>query len=138
MPRRRVIVETGLLRDWFSISSSITFAAASARVPLTLSVPQDADFVLVKLMADSGDAAPVQGGALVNIIDQGSQRSLADAQVPLSTLFGTAQRPFILPMVHRFPRAGTIILDVTNTGAAAQRINFVLSGYKIFMEPQRL
>jgi hypothetical protein len=143
--RRRAILETGLLRDWFQYSVSVTFTATNQRLPLTINLQSDADYVIVKLMADSSDDAgpgsttrPVRGGALVNVTDQGSQRQLFDQQQPLSSTFGTAQRPFILPMVHRCPRNGTIILDVTNQGTATQRIDFVLGGYKIFLEPDRL
>lgn len=128
----------GFVRDFYVYSADVTFTAVDQRVPETIGVQADADFVLVKIMSTSDDdPVDAQGGALIQITDNGSGRNLFDFQVPLASVSGNGQRPFILPWVHRFARKGSIQLDLTNTGTATQRIRVVLAGYKIIPE-QRL
>ena len=119
------------IRDFFVISANVTFIALNERRPVIINIPADADFVAVKSMRRSGDAAPAFGGCFVQIIDSGSDRRLTDNQVAVDTVFGTGQEPFIWPWVHRFQRNGNVILDVTNTGSATQQIFFVIAGYKL-------
>jgi hypothetical protein len=119
------------IRDFFTVSANITFTALNERRPVIINIPADADFVAVKSMRRSSDAAPAFGGCFVQITDSGADRRLTDLQVPVDTIFGTGQEPFIWPWVHRFARNGNILLDVTNTGAAAQQIFLVIAGYKL-------
>lgn len=127
------------LRDFFVYQGFITFAAAGQRSPVNINIQADADFVLMKLMSFSSDSpTPADGGALLNIIDSGSNRRLFDTQIPLSMITGNGQLPFIVPWLHQFKRQGTIELDLTNTGTATQTVRIALAGYKVFRGTDRL
>jgi hypothetical protein len=127
-----VQVDNAAVKDFFVYFADVTFTAVNQRVPATINVQADADFILVKIMSTSTDSPlDAQGGALMQITDQGSQRNLFDNQVPLASVTGSGQRPFILPWVHRFPRQGSIGLDLTNTGTNTNRIRLTFAGFKV-------
>lgn len=126
------------IRDWFIITGTITFTAASQVLTTGVNVPADADFVLVKLSYTSSDNADPQtlanGGALLKITDQADGRALMDAPVPLDGVAGRAQLPYILPQQHRFRRNNTISLELTNAGTATQVIRLSLHGFKVWTQ----
>jgi hypothetical protein len=129
-PQRRKGEE--FVRDYFGYTFDVTFTATSQRLPFVVNIQADADWVLVKITGISADTpADNSGGMLLQIEDTGSGRKMFDAQMPFANTVGSAQRPFILPWVHRFPRNGTILFDVTNTGTNANRVRLGLHGYKI-------
>ncbi len=123
------------LRDWYIYSTDlITFGATNSATPVTLSVQADADFLCTYLTAVNSDAL----GFLLQITDQGSNRKLSNVQIIFSSITGTAQRPYVLPMPHRFQRTGAILLDFTNLGALSSTARVQLHGYKVFPSESRL
>lgn len=125
----------GKIRDWFIYATDlITFGATNSTLPVTISVQADADFESCYITAVNSDAA----GFLLQITDQGSNRKLSNRPVINGSIAGTAQRPYVLPMPHRFQRNGAILLDFTNLGALNSTARVELHGYKIFASPSRL
>jgi hypothetical protein len=122
------------IRDWFSYTKTFTFTTTNQVLPDTIPVQADADFILVKVMHTSSQGADTtgirNGGALIQIKDQADGRDLMDGAVPLDSISGRADLPFILPYPHRFKRNNSIAITLTNQGTAAQVIRLTLSGYK--------
>lgn len=76
--------------------------------------------------------------SVISLIDGVSDRRLFRTDVPIPSVVGTGERPFILPWVHRFPRGGFIFLPVVNDELfLAINVHVVLSGYKL-IPPERL
>lgn len=123
----------GYVRDFYVYLAECTFTAVGERRPIPINLQADGDFVLVKIMYTIDDTTPPpgSGGAFIQIIDNGSDRRLFDNPVPIASVCGTGQRPFILPWVHRFPRNGTILVELTNDDAEDQVVRVVLAGYKL-------
>lgn len=122
------------IRDWFSYTKTFTFTSTSQVLPDTIPIQADADFVLVKITHTSSDNVNPQsvasGGALITIKDQADGRDLMDGSVPLDSISGRGQLPYILPYPHRFKRNNSIAITLTNTGTATQVVRLTLSGYK--------
>jgi hypothetical protein len=72
------------------------------------------------------------GGSLVQLTDGGNDRVLSNIPLPASTLFGTAQRPFVWPFTHLFRANSPITISTTGIVAAtAQVVRYVFAGYKV-------
>jgi hypothetical protein len=73
------------------------------------------------------------GGYLVLLTDGGTQRALSNIAVPASTLFGSAQRPFVWPFTHLFKANTSIGIQSTGIGApsALTTVRYVFAGFKI-------
>lgn len=129
--------EDNQYRDWFVYSTGlVTFTGgANFTIPATISIQADADFIVTYITAVS---VPATGSFLFQVTDQGSQRRLSNAQIHSANMSGTGQRPYILPMPHRFPRNGSILIDFTNLGAVNDTARLDLHGYKIWASPARL
>lgn len=66
--------------------------------------------------------------ALVEITDSGSGRRLQSSPIPVDSVFGTGEFPFILPLPRIFLPRSTITLEVTNLAAIGQaNLNLQLS-----------
>jgi len=104
----------------------------------TIPIQSDADFICVHSMYETGLANAgvlllVNGGALVQLTDGASQRAMQNITVPATTLFGTAQRPYMWTLTHRFKANTPIGFQVTGLAAALIGITmrFVLGGFKV-------
>jgi hypothetical protein len=73
------------------------------------------------------------GGYLVLLTDGGTQRALSNIAVPASTLFGSAQRPFVWPFTHLFKANTSIGILSTGIGtpSALTTVRYVFAGFKI-------
>jgi hypothetical protein len=58
--------------------------------------------------------------ALVEITDSGSGRKLQNTPVPIDSVFGTAEFPYILPLPRIFLPRSTITFEVTNLATAGE------------------
>jgi hypothetical protein len=127
-------------------SAPLTFTGGTENFVQTIQVQVDAHFLCVITMYDNtvinpgsgtltGAGFPIllNGGALVKLTDASSQRDLQSAQVPINTLFGTAQRPFVWPFTHAFRAGGGIGFNITGGGGtqAGGIIRLVFGGFKI-------
>jgi hypothetical protein len=129
------VLEDNQARDWFIYTTGLlTFGATNSTLSTVVSIQADADFVLTYITA----ATTGMGLFVFQITDQGSQRKLSNGQIHNLDLAGTAQRPYILPMPHRFARNGAILFDFTNLGNNADTARVDLHGYKIWATAARL
>ncbi len=120
----------------------LAFTVGTETFSLTIPIQSDAHFICVMseydnslqaATANNGAAGLVAGGAIVLLTDTSAQRQLASAAVPVNTLFGTAQRPYIWPFTHLFRANGGIGVLITGTAVAGagQVIRLVFGGFKI-------
>lgn len=119
--------------SFFTYTQTITFAGTETQ-SFTIQMQSDAHFLLVTTTAvaqTAGGAALTipDGGSLIQLRDTSGQRLLSSAPIPLANLFGTAQRPFVLPYTHIFRAGGGITIDGTGTTANVLRMAF--HGYKV-------
>jgi len=113
----------------------------------TIPIQSDAHFMCVESMYDmhltdvpafasTGIGvlpALAAGGYLVQLTDGGTQRAMSNIFVPASTLFGSAQRPFVWPFTHLFKANTSIGVAATGIGTpvALTTARFVFAGFKI-------
>jgi hypothetical protein len=127
-------------------SNALTFAAGTENFQQTIQIQTDAHFLCVMTMYDNTLIVPgtgaltgagfpvcINGGAVIQLTDASAQRALQSAQVPINTIFGTAQRPYVWPFTHAFRAGGGISFSITGAGAtvAGQVIRLVFAGFKI-------
>lgn len=113
-------------KDFFTYEVDITSTiAASGSTTSTFTVQADSDFLWTK-------AAYIQTGTGVPAIliqDTGSGRNLMTQAVPVASLFGTGQLPFILPRQRIFVARATVTVTITNLDAVntitSLRLSFI-------------
>jgi len=134
--------------SFFQYGINFAYTVGTEALTGTIAIQSDADFLCVETVYDVAlTAAPAvaavnigtvpqlaAGGYLVQLTDGGSQRLLSNIPVPASTIFGTAQRPFVWPMTHLF-RANSLI-GVQSTGISAlavalTTVRYVFCGFKV-------
>jgi hypothetical protein len=130
-----------ITRDaYFDYAQTFTFPVGTENFQVTIPIQSDAHFICMLTKYDnslqvgaSGGTTFIAGGALILVTDTSSQRQLASAQVPINSLFGTAQRPYVWPFTHLFRANGGISISITGIGVAVagQVIRVVFSGIKI-------
>jgi hypothetical protein len=128
-----------LYDSFFQYAANFPFGVAGTEaLTQTIAIQADAHFMCVEGVYDVGTAAGVvpallSGGALVQLTDGGSQRALSNIAVPVSTLFGTAQRPFVWPFTHLFRANTSIGINAVGIGAAMIGITMrlVFCGFKV-------
>ena len=109
-------------KDDFTYNVGLTGSlAANASQSTTFNIDGDSDFFLVKttvhaLVADDGTtySANILASVTVLITDTTSGRALMNEPVPLPNVAGTAQLPFIWPIVRLFAAKSTIKVDFAN------------------------
>lgn len=131
-------------RDFFTYGLVFTALAQNTNQTKNIPVQADSDFVLQKLcfFADDGVLAKFNPNSrlipncTVLIVDSGSGRQLMDSAVPLYSLFGTAENPFILPVPKVFSARSNIAITVANVEAAAATytLRMALIGTKVFKQ----
>lgn len=133
-----------LAEDWYNYSTVFTSVAASTSYTNSIQIEADSDFEILKLeqytIASASEATPQTAGAstvpdcTVLLIDTGSGRQLMNIALPIFTIFGTAQLPFILPKSKRLFARSTLSVQITNlnTAQAYAYIYLSFSGRKIF------
>lgn len=129
-------------RDFFIYGLVFTALAQNTNQTKNIPIQADADFVLQKLcfFADDGAGSKFTPNTrqipnvTVIISDSGSGRQLMDSAVPLYTLFGTAENPFILPVPKVFSARSNVAITVANVEAAVATYTLRLAfiGTKVF------
>ena len=105
-----------------------------------IQIQADSDFEWIKstYQADIAAAAYLSGtrpipNVTVNIIDGGTSRNLFNAPVPVSSIFGTGELPFILNPPWIFKANSNIQIQVQNFDAATTyNVRLAFVGAKIF------
>jgi hypothetical protein len=141
-------------RDFYVYAAQAANLAASGQATDTIQIEADSNFILQKLtyLAFDGDLAPdlavattilLTGGLTaqqriiprvgLQIIDTGSGRQLMQEPIPIPSIFGTGELPFILPNPRLFMRNSTIQLTFTNFDAVnTYDIYLAFIGYKVY------
>jgi len=137
-----------LFDSFFEYAINFVYTVGTEALTGTIPIQSDAHFMCVETMYDVAlTAVPVfavanlgalpqlgSGGTLVQLTDGGTQRALSNIQVPASTLFGSAQRPFVWPFTHIFKANSSIGILSTGVSAAAMAlttVRYVFAGFKI-------
>lgn len=127
-------------RDFFVYTAQTIALPVAGNATATIQIQADADFILQKLsyQADLAGVAQTDAGriipnASVQITDTGSNRQLFFTPVPISSIFGTGQLPFILPNPRLFIKTSVIQIDFTSFEAAVTpTIRLAFIGYKFY------
>lgn len=114
-------------------------AAAGGVQQFPIPIPADAPFMIVSgtYHADIAGAAITAAtrpypNITVMLTDTGGQQQLADKQVPVTSLYGDGQFPFVWPEPKIMPANGTLLVQVTSQEAAnATNLRLVHHGYKM-------
>lgn len=126
--------------DFFTYEVDFAALAAAATATGQFSILADSDFYLQKMayFADIAAAAQTDSTRVIPLVtmlvtDTGAGRQLMQAAVPIPSLMGTGQIPFILPAPRLFRANSTAQVQVTNFSAATTynlRLSFI--GQKAF------
>lgn len=125
-------------RDFFVYTSVVTVAAGVSATDV-ITIQADSKFWLQKLSfnaVNSATLAPVASpNILVLLTDTSSSRQLMLSPVPVTSMFGTGQLPFILPNPRAFMRNGSIQVAYTSFEPAnGITIRLALIGFKVYGE----
>lgn len=126
-----------------------TFTTGLETLVATIPIQADAHFLCVHTMYTDAQiatglaAAPnvgvmLNGGLLVRLTDGRTGRDMTNlvGGVPIPTLFGTAQRPYMWPLTHIFQANSVISIQVTGQGVGpptviGQTFRLVFGGIKL-------
>lgn len=128
------------IKDYYVYGVNFLAVAAGATQTQTLAIQADSDFEVLKLTFASNLNAAVQTAnsetipqASILIVDTGSGRQLMNQAIDLTTMFGNARNPFIIPTPKRFRANSAITFALTNYSTAeVYNIRLSLHGNKIF------
>lgn len=134
-PARRNVI-----KDFYVYEEDFSGLTSGASASGNINIQADSDFVVQKLayQADIANATVTDSSRVVPLVtvlvtDQGSGRQLMESAVPIPSLFGTGELPFILPQPKLFLARSTIAVQVSNYSSATDyniRLSFI--GYKVF------
>jgi len=125
--------------------------AASATQTLNFIVQNDSAFSICKttyIITTTGNAFSAElqpfgsglttGGVpvLVTLTDSGSGRSMSDNPIPIDSIYGTGQLPYIWQLPKVLDPNGTFSITLQNLVATAWHVRLTHSGYKIFGDVQ--
>lgn len=126
--------------DFFAYNVIFLAVAAGSSQTNNIQIQADSDFEIQKLTAqiifdltEVGTTEDVQALSAL-ITDTGTGRQLSDVAVPLSSLFGTAQLPFILPNTKILAARSILAVQLSNyaSGLDYARVQLSFIGRKIF------
>ncbi len=131
-----------IIKDHFIYTARTSTAlAAGASQTVNINLEADANFTAVKMayFADIAGAAQTEDTKVVPLVrveiqDSGSGRNLQQIAVPIDSLAGRGNLPFVLPIPRVFSANSTIKVTFTNYSAATSYANVELSfiGFKSF------
>lgn len=128
--------------DWYVYESNIPALASGASATDTINIQANSDFVLYQTIyaAFDGNGNVTYGTrqlplVTVQLTDTGSGQQLFSDNIPITNVFGTAQRPYVLPSPRRF-RANTTLSISYNNFSLGTTYNLFLAfaGKKIFRD----
>lgn len=132
-----------IYKDDFTYNVGLSSALAPAgSQSAVFNIDGDSDFFLVKttvhaMVADDGTtySANILPSVTILITDTTSGRTLMNEPVPLPNIAGTAQLPYIWPIVRLFKAKSTIKVDFQNItdGITYSDIELSFNGIKAFL-----
>jgi hypothetical protein len=122
-------------------SDTASSLAAAAAQNLTFNIAGDSDFFWTKFTAyaqatssSTTYAAQQLPSVTLLLINTTTGRQYMSSAVPLANMAGTAQFPFILPMITLWPMKSTIQLQLTNNGSTTYtQLQLSFHGIKAFV-----
>lgn len=127
-------------KDFFIYQIDFASLAAGVSAVGNISIQADSDFRLEKTVyftaigaAGQTDSSRVIPLITVLITDTTSGRQLSSAAVPVPSMFGTAEDPFIWETPHIFPARTTMNISIANfdaSNAYVLRLSFI--GTKLY------
>lgn len=129
-------------RDFFVYNTVHSLVAAGTSNTQTIQINADSDFQIEKLtfFADITAAGQTANSrviplATVLLVDTGSGRQFSDQAVPIASLFGTGEIPFVLKQPKILMARTSLSVTVANFEAADTytiRLSFI--GSKLFLK----
>ena len=127
-------------RDFYTYEAEALAIAPAGSANDIINIEADSDFMLQKLTFEADIAAAAFTDSArpiplvtIQIIDSGSGRQLMQNPIPVASLFGTGELPFILPNPRKFMRNSTMQIAFTNFDAAiTYNVRLAFIGYKIY------
>ena len=129
-------------RDFFVYNTVHSLVAAGTSNTQTIQINADSDFQIEKLtfFADIAAAGQTQNSrviplATVLLVDTGSGRQFSDQAVPVPSLFGTGEIPFVLKQPKILMARTSLSVTIANFDASNTytiRLSFI--GSKLFLK----
>lgn len=122
---------------FYSYSMLFSAVASGATSNQNLQIQADSNFMITELSYFAFDtttnAAPATFTSTIQLTDTGSGMTLFDRAIPITSVFGTAQLPFVMP-ISRVISANAVLTGTLNAGvlANATTIYLVFHGFKIY------
>lgn len=131
-------MQNRIIKEFYTYEEDFTGVTSGNSATGNINIQADSDFVMQKLAyhADIAAAAVTDSSRVIPnmtviITDTGSGRQLMESAVPIASLFGTGQLPFILPTPRLFLARSTINIVVANFDAAVTyNLRLSFTGYK--------
>jgi len=125
--------------DPFTYLATFSFSSATT-LPFNINIQADSDFIILQTMYFVNVAAASQERstqALFNgtvlMTDTGSGRQLMDSSVPVDSLFGNGQFPYIWPSPKMLSSKSTFQVQATQIESTTQTLYLSFSGIKVFV-----
>jgi hypothetical protein len=121
--------------DFFVYSAVFSALTASGDTTVNVAIDSDSDFVVryVNLIDHSAAGTEVSDpDLLMQLIDQGSGRTLQNTPVHVQNICGTGQRPGILPEPKLIKGGSILQVTLTNREATTPRVDVAFEGFKVF------
>lgn len=124
-------------KDFFSLAFEALALTANATTQKTVSVQNDADYLIVGVNASLWNAGaitkPTTNPVKFLITDTGAGRQFMNTGIMFDDLVGTGQLPGYWPYPKLVARASTIQIDCANLAPGTQYdLRFAFMGFKIF------
>lgn len=131
------------VRKLFTYNAVFTGLAGLASSTQNIQIQADSDFDLQKLTftADIAIAAVTESTRIIPlcnvlITDTGGGEQFSDVAVPVNSLFGNGELPFILPRARRIAARSSLSITMNNrTAATTYNIQLSFIGEKIYNYP---
>lgn len=130
-----------VIKDHFIYAATATALTSGSSATSIIQIQADSDFVVVKMayFATLAGAAQTESTKVIPLIDisiqdTGSGRNLQSVPIPIDSLAGRGELPFVLPIPRRFKGSSNINVTFTNSSSGTDYDNVSLSfiGYKEF------
>lgn len=127
-------------RDFYVYEAEALGIASGGTANDVINIEADSDFILQKLsfqadiaLAAYTDSARPIPNVTVQLVDTGSGRQLMQNPIPIPSIFGWGELPFVLDNPRKFLRNSTIQVAFANFDAAVTyNIRLAFIGYKIY------
>jgi len=134
------LMQPRIVKDFFAYELDFSGLVAGEAATGNINIQADSAFQLQKLTyfadiaaAPQTDSSRVLPLVMLQMTDTGSGRNLFSTAVPIPSIFGTGNLPFILPAPKEFSAKATISVVVSNFSAATTyNLRLTLIGQKVF------